>query len=100
MEAMYTRNSGSMHDELIQMVGAEILLLFDYDSHSDIEIEDLIDASVEVTHEALDNLVSKGLLHRNKHFIEYYEISDAVQDEINRITYMAIVNSNLLREGK
>jgi len=27
MDDMYTRNSGSMHDELIQMVSAEILLL-------------------------------------------------------------------------
>lgn len=97
MEAMYTRNSGSMHDELIQMVGAEILLLFDYDSHSDIEIEDLIDAPIEVTHEALDNLVSKGLLHKNKQFSEYYEISDEVQDTINRICQKAV--ETLVRKG-
>ena len=97
MDDMYTRNSGSMHDELVRMTEAEILLLFDGDAYTDIEIEDLIDAPIEVTHEALDNLVSKGLLHKNKQFSEYYEISDEVQDTINRICQKAV--ETLVRKG-
>ena len=97
MDDMYTRNSGSMHDELVRSVEADILLLFDYDAYSYDTIVKSIDVDEDIVREALRNLVGKHLVRGNH---PYYSLPDRVEDEINRITHMAIENSNLLRDGK
>lgn len=96
MDAMYTRNPGSMHDELIRITEAEILLLFNGDTMTDIEIECMIDASSKVTKEALDNLVRKGLVYDEHH---YYYLPERVQDAVECLKLRAITDSKLLRDG-
>ena len=96
MDDMYNRNSSSMHDELIRMTEAEILLLFDGDAHTDIEIEHLINSPNKVIKEALDNLVSKGLLRRSNH---YYEVPERVEKLVECLKLRAITDSKLLRDG-
>ena len=95
MDAMYTRNPG-MHDELIRITEAEILLLFDDDTMTDKTIAGMIDASSQVTKEALDNLVSKGLVY-DKH--PYYYLPERVQDAVDCLKLRAITDSKLLRDG-
>jgi hypothetical protein len=96
MYSMYTRNYGSMHDELVRSVEADILLLFDYDAHSYTTIVKSIDVDEAIVAEALENLVGKHLVRGN---YPYYSLPERVQKEVDRITHMAIENSNLLRDG-
>lgn len=89
MDDMHTRNSSSMHDELVLMVEAKILLLFDCEIHTYAYIQhsldvDVNDVDVKILNEALDSLVNKGLLHRTEC---YYELTDKVQKEINFISH-------------
>ena len=94
---MYTRNYGSRHNELVRITEAEILLLFDYNAYSYATIVKSIDVDEDIVREALHNLVVKHLVYDNHPF---YSLPERVEDEINRITHMAIENSELLRDGK
>lgn len=96
MDDMYTRNYGSMHDELVRMTEAEILLLFDFDVYTDIEIESMVETESNIVKEALDNLVSKGLICENNH---YYNLPERVQDAVDCLKLRAIIHSKLLRDG-
>ena len=94
MDDMYTRNFGSMHDELVRITEAEILLSFDSEAHTFREIRHWTDSSIAVTEEALNNLVSKGLVWKTNY---YYGVPYKVQDEINRICQKGV--ETLVRKG-
>lgn len=84
-------------DESIRRIEASILLEFDSDVHTRTELIALVDEEIIYVHEALKNLVKKGLIRENG---DYYALPEDVQHEVDLLKFEAVFNSRLLKEGR
>ena len=101
MDDMYTRNYGSMHDEIIRYVASTILIAMSIyaDPMSEIEIEGEVDCEdIKYVPEALQYLLEKGLLHHTGYHL--YLVPGDVEEEVLKVCTCAINNNiNKIKQG-
>ena len=104
MDDMYTRNYGSMHDEIIRYVASTILVTIYADPMTEIEIEGEVNCE-DIKHvpEALQYLQEKGLLSHHTGYdgdCDLYIVPGDVEEEVHRVCICAIAdNINKIKQG-
>lgn len=104
MDDMYTRNSGSMHDEIIRYVASTILLAMSVQGDpmtmkqvkGEVNYEDL-----HYVPEALEYLQERGLIiHHNIDFTDLYNVPSEVEEGVLRICTRAINDNIKIKQWK